>query len=48
MVWIFPATALVTIAFLALGTAVFPDNAEERREVEDFLRQIETPDRTEA
>ena len=48
MVWIFPATAVATIAFLALGTVLFPDNAEERREVEAFFRQIETPDRTEA
>ena len=43
MVWIFPATAVATVVFLALGTAVFPDKPEERREVEDFFRQIETP-----
>ena len=43
MVWIFPLTAVATIAFLVLGTAVFPDKPEERAEVEAFFRQITTP-----
>ena len=43
MVWIFPATAIATVAFLFLGTKLFPDGPDERREVEDFFRQIETP-----
>ena len=43
MVWIFPLTAVATIAFLALGTILFPDKPEERAEVEAFFRQITTP-----
>ena len=43
MVWIFPLTAVATIAFLALGTIFFPDHPEEREEVEAFFRQITTP-----
>ena len=43
MVWIFPATALATVAFLVLGTMLFPDRPDERKEVEDFFRQISTP-----
>lgn len=43
MVWIFPATALATVAFLAAGTALFPDSMDERREVDEFFRQINTP-----
>ena len=43
MVWIFPLTAVATIAFLALGTIFFPDRPEEREEVEAFFRQITTP-----
>ncbi len=43
MVWIFPATAFATIAFLVLGTVLFPDKPEERKVVEDFFRQITTP-----
>jgi Na+/proline symporter len=34
MVWIFPATALATVAFLAAGTKIFPDAPAERKEVE--------------
>ena len=48
MVWIFPATAIATVAFLFLGTKLFPDGSDERREVEDFFRQIDTPERSEA
>ena len=44
MVWIFPLTAISTIAFLAIGTALFPDSPEEREEVESFFRQITTPE----
>ena len=43
MVWIFPLTAVATIAFLALGTISFSDRPEEREEVEAFFRQITTP-----
>ena len=43
MVWIFPLTAVATIAFLVLGTILFPDKPEERAEVEAFFRQITTP-----
>ena len=43
MVWIFPLTAVATIAFLALGTIFFRDRPEEREEVEAFFRQITTP-----
>ena len=43
MVWIFPLTAVATVAFLALGTILFPDKPEERAEVEAFFRQITTP-----
>ena len=43
MVWIFPLTAVATIAFLVLGTVLFPDKPEERAEVEAFFRQITTP-----
>ena len=41
MVWIFPATAVATIAFLALGTAFFPDSREERAEVDEFFVKLE-------
>ena len=40
MTWIFPATAVATVAFLALGTWLFPDSEDERAGVEDFFRQI--------
>ena len=41
MIWIFPATAVATVLFLALGTALFPDKPEERREVDTFMDRIE-------
>ena len=44
MVWIFPATAIATVLFLVIGTLVFPDLPEERREVEEFFRQLTTPE----
>lgn len=37
MIWIFPATALATIVFLFIGTAVFPDSADERKEIEKWM-----------
>ena len=40
MIWIFPMTSVATIAFLAIGTAVFPDGTEDRAAVESFFRQI--------
>ena len=40
---VFAEDVVATIAFLALGTAVFPDKPEERAEVEAFFRQITTP-----
>jgi len=40
MVCIFPATAFATVAFLALGTVLFPDAPAERAEVDAFFRQI--------
>ena len=43
MVCIFPATALATVAFLALGTALFADKPEEREEVEAFFRRMDAP-----
>jgi len=42
MIWIFPMTAVATILFLFVGTAIKPDGASERAEVEDFFRQITT------
>ena len=45
MVWIFPATSVATILFLALGTLIFPDRPAEREEVDAFFRRIETPSR---
>ena len=42
MVWIFPATSLATVLFLALGTRLFPDSPAERAEVDAFFRQVET------
>ena len=49
MVWIFPMTAVATVAFLAFGTWLFPDTTEERAAVESFFRQLEgkTPVRPE-
>ena len=43
MVWIFPATAVSTVAFLFLGTWILPDRPEERREVESFFARMELP-----
>ena len=40
MVWIFPMTAVATVAFLALGTWLFPDTPEERAGVDGFFRQL--------
>ena len=40
MVCIFPATALATVGFLVLGTALFPDRPEERAEVESFFSRL--------
>ena len=37
MIWIFPATALTTILFLAAGTFFFPDTADERKEIEKWM-----------
>ena len=37
MVWIFPATAVATVVFLFLGTWIFPDSTEERKEVERWM-----------
>ena len=37
MVWIFPATAAATLAFLAVGTWLFPDSADERKEIERWM-----------
>ena len=41
MIWIFPATAAATVLFLVLGTALFPDRAEERQAVDAFMDRIE-------
>jgi lipopolysaccharide export LptBFGC system permease protein LptF len=37
MVWIFPSTAVSTIVFLAIGSKVFQDNPDERKEVEKWM-----------
>ncbi len=37
MVWIFPATAGATILFLVLGTVIFPDTPDERKEIEAWV-----------
>ena len=37
MIWIFPATAVATVAFLVLGTAFLPDSADERKEIEKWM-----------
>ena len=37
MVWIFPSTAASTIVFLAIGSKVFQDNSDERKEVEKWM-----------
>ena len=38
--WCFPITAVATVAFLALGTWLFPDKPEERAEVDAFFKQL--------
>ena len=38
--WCFPITGAATIAFLALGTWLFPDKPEERAEVDAFFKQL--------
>ena len=43
MTWMFPLTALATVALLALGTRLFPDAPAERAEVDAFFRQISSP-----
>ena len=40
MIWIFPATALATIAFLFIGTGFFPDRADERSSVDAFMDKL--------
>jgi len=40
MVWIFPATSVATILFLALGSRLFPDTSAGRTEVDAFFRQL--------
>ena len=35
--WTFPSTALATVAFLFLGTWMFPDRPEERKEIEKWM-----------
>ena len=40
MTWMFPLTLAATIVFLALGTFLFPDRPEERKEVEDFFKRL--------
>ena len=37
MVWIFPMTAVATILFLVIGTLLFPDTADERKEIEQWM-----------
>ena len=37
MVWIFPVTAVATVVFLVLGTVLFPDSADERKEIEKWM-----------
>jgi len=38
--WCFPITVVATVAFLALGTWLFPDKPEERAEVDAFFKQL--------
>jgi len=40
MVWIFPMTAVATVAFLFLGTALRPDSPDERQAVDAFMDRI--------
>ena len=37
MVCIFPVTAVATVVFLVLGTVLFPDSADERKEIEKWM-----------
>jgi len=41
MVWIFPMTSAATIAFLLIGTLLFPDTPEDRAAVADFMSRVE-------
>ncbi len=41
MVWIFPTTALATVAGLVLGTCLFRDTPADRAAVADFMNRIE-------
>ena len=40
MVWIFPITAVATVVFLAVGTAIFPDSPPDRAEVDAFFDKL--------
>ena len=40
MVWIFPATAVATVAFMTLGSLVFSASERERAEVNAFMDRI--------
>ena len=40
MVFIFPATSVATVVFLALGTLLRPDSPAERAEVDSFMDRI--------
>lgn len=37
MICIFPVTAVATVVFLVLGTVLFPDSADERKEIEKWM-----------
>jgi Na+/proline symporter len=43
MIWIFPSTAVATIVFMLLGTALFPDKSDEREIVDKFFERVKTP-----
>lgn len=43
MIWIFPSTAVATIVFMLLGTALFPDKSDERETVDKFFERVKTP-----
>ena len=40
MVWIFPITAVATIVFIVVGTAIFPDSPPDRAEVDAFFDKL--------
>ena len=42
MIWIFPITALATVVSLFAGSFAFPDNGDERSQVDAFFRRLET------